>query len=72
MLWQRALLEGEASMRGCFLTFSHAYKEMRESTSGQAVGKEPPSLGSGGPSPTAVGLRLVNQQKGAVWSESLV
>jgi hypothetical protein len=35
---------------------SHAYKEMRERTTKQAEGKEPPSLGSGGPSHAAVRL----------------
>jgi hypothetical protein len=36
------------------LTVSQAYKEMRYSTTEQAEGKEPPSLGLGGPSLPAV------------------
>jgi hypothetical protein len=43
-------------MRAFTLILSHPYKEMRERTTKQAEGKEPPSLGSGGPSLTAVGL----------------
>ena len=42
-------------MRSINLSFPS--KGMRERTRRQAEGKEPPSLGSGGPSLTAVGLR---------------
>ena len=68
MLRQRALLEGKAAMRGAFSLFSHPYKGMRENAKGQAVGKEPPSWGSGGPSTTAVGLTDGKPMKGATWN----
>jgi len=41
---------GYVEMRDFTLILSHPYKEMRVRVREQAVGKEPPSLGSGGPS----------------------
>lgn len=42
---------------GSFITLSHPYKYMRENQK-TGRGKEPPSLGSGGPSSSAVGLSV--------------
>ena len=52
-------------MRRFTLTLSHPYKEMRERTTKQAVGKEPPSLGSGGPSLAAIGMTGEEQKETA-------
>jgi hypothetical protein len=43
-------------MRRELSKLSQPYSEMRVGTKKQAEGKEPPSLGSGGPSLTAIGL----------------
>ena len=45
-------------MRPLLSKLSHAYRGMREGTKRQAEGKEPPSLGSGGPSRSAVRLTV--------------
>jgi hypothetical protein len=52
------------------LTLSHPYKGMRERTTTQAVGKEPPSLGSGGvlPSlPLGAGGTEGNEENEEAW-----
>lgn len=45
------------------LTLSHPYKGMRERTTKQAEGKEPPSCNPGGPSPAAVGVGVGRKDK---------
>jgi len=45
-------------MRRLLSKLSQPYSVMRESTKGQAEGKEPPSLGSGGPSLSAIRLTV--------------
>jgi hypothetical protein len=51
-------------MRRVTLTLSHPYIKMRERTTKQAVGKEPPSLGSGGPSLAAIGAKVRKERYG--------
>jgi hypothetical protein len=45
-------------LMGSFITLSHPFKSSDNKTDNRQKGKEPPSLGSGGPSLTAVGVTL--------------